>query len=329
MDCSNINLKKGNSNSNVKELQQLLAGYGYYDGNIDNSFGDMTLTAVKEFQKDTGLIVDGVVGSVTCRKLNSLKIITTELKKGVSNVYVIIVQRKLKQLKYYNNKVDGLYGNVTVESVKSYQQSRNLKVDGIVGTITYNSLLNTVKADNGIYISSPHYESKGCNKLGQCTGYWCACVSFSQLLKKWGITKYSQKTIAGYMGTTTAGTGHWGIETGIAKIAKLEGLNLKVEWKNFSDLGSNQKERFKKLGEIFSNPNKGVILHDLYRNKFGHYETLKTVNTNNNTLIVLNSLGDKCNSPAYCGYLETRSYNNMVSYISGINQKSLCIITKN
>lgn len=338
LDCNKINIKKGSNGSEVKEIQTLLTQYGFYDGKIDGSYGDLSVTAVKNFQKQMGLVVDGIIGPLTCKKLGSLSSINTELKKGSTNDYVTIVQNKLKQLGYYTASIDGSYGDKSITSVKSYQKNKGLVVDGIVGTLTYNSLLSATKSSsggsssstvsNGVYTSSPHYESSGCNKLGQCTGYWCACVSFSQLLRKWGITKYSQKTIAGYMGTTTAGTGHWGIETGIAKIAKLEGLNLKVEWKNFSDLGSNQKERFKKLGEIFSNPNKGVIVHDLYRNKFGHYETLKTINTNNSNMVVLNSLGNKCGSPAFCGYLETRSYGVMASYLGGISQKSICIITK-
>lgn len=338
LNCNNINLKKGSSGAEVREIQSLLTQYGYYDGKIDGDYGDMTITAIKSFQKAIGLVVDGITGPITCKKLGSLNTISKELKNGSSGEYVIIVQNKLKQLGYYTATIDGAYGNKTITSVQNYQKNKGLTVDGIVGNITYSSLLKATKTSsgstgtntvsNGIYTSSPHYESSGCNKLGQCTGYWCACVSFSQLLRKWGITKYSQKTIAGYMGTTTAGTGHWGIETGIAHIAKLEGLNLKVEWKNFSDLGTTQKERFKKLGEIFSNPNKGVIVHDLYRNQFGHYETLKTINTNKGNVVILNSLGNKCNSPAYCGYLETRSYGTMASYLSGISQKSICIVTK-
>lgn len=342
LDCNNINLKKGSTGSAVKETQILLTNYGYYTGKIDGKYGDMSVDSVKSFQKDMNLVVDGWVGTITCKKLNTLSKLNNNLKNGNSGMYVIIVQNKLKQLGYYTASVDGKYGTKTVNSVKNYQKNNGLAVDGIVGSITYPSLLKATKTNsnnsttsntnstvnNGVYTSEPHYENSGCTGIGQCTGYWCACISFRQILKKWGITKYSQKTIAGYMGTTTAGTGHWGIETGISKIAKLEGLNLKVEWKDFSDLGSTLKERFKKLGEIFSNPNKGVIIHDLYRNQYGHYETLKKINTNNNTMVVLNSLGNKCGAPAYCGYLETRTYTNMASYIAGISQKSVCIITK-
>ena len=53
----------------------------------------------------------------------------------------------------------------------------------------------------------------------------------------------------------------------------------------------------------------------------------KKVNMNNNTVTVLNSLGSKCSAPAYCGSLEVRSFATMESYLRGISQKSICIVT--
>ena len=60
-------LKKGASGSNVKELQKLLIDKGYSCGSkgADGKFGNDTLAAVKAFQKDNGLKVDGVVGEST------------------------------------------------------------------------------------------------------------------------------------------------------------------------------------------------------------------------------------------------------------------------
>lgn len=43
-------------------LQQLLTDYGYDPGVIDGDFGPNTENAVKEFQGDYGLTVDGIVG---------------------------------------------------------------------------------------------------------------------------------------------------------------------------------------------------------------------------------------------------------------------------
>ena len=47
----------------VKQIQCLLAYLGYYVGNVDGIYGQMTATSVRAFQKDyTALEVDGVAG---------------------------------------------------------------------------------------------------------------------------------------------------------------------------------------------------------------------------------------------------------------------------
>lgn len=353
INCTKINVKQGTSGEYTTEVQKYLKYYGYYDGKIDGSCGTYTSESIKKFQKANGLKVDGIFGSLSCQKSNingkdisnSSKDISLDTFKDMLQRYTDYVKTKAREpnIMYLNKEYPYEYVSLKqfVDIKKRYEQfikdnGREPKLLTINKTVTTTTkttsttqtVTTTPSTNKTIFTSSPHYESSGCNRMGQCTGYWCACVSFSQILKKFGITKYSQKTIAGYMGTTTAGTGHGGIETGIWKIAKLEGITLKVEWKNFSDLGNTTKERYKTLGEIMANPKKGVIIHDLYRNQFGHYETLKTINLNNNNIVVLNSLGNKCNSPAFCGYLETRSMGNMSSYIGGISQKSICIITK-
>lgn len=57
--------------THVKWLQTRLISKGYSCGKygIDGSFGNDTLAAVKKFQKDKGLVVDGYVGKDTHKKL--------------------------------------------------------------------------------------------------------------------------------------------------------------------------------------------------------------------------------------------------------------------
>ena len=71
LNCNNINLKKGSTGEQVKEAQTLLKQLSYYNVKLDGDYGDLTVTAVKAFQKKQGtLAVDGVIGPVTCKKLN-------------------------------------------------------------------------------------------------------------------------------------------------------------------------------------------------------------------------------------------------------------------
>ena len=64
-------LSKGSTGSKVKALQALLKGYGYNLGSwgVDGDFGAATDTAVKQYQRDRGLVVDGIVGKATWSKL--------------------------------------------------------------------------------------------------------------------------------------------------------------------------------------------------------------------------------------------------------------------
>ena len=55
----------GSLGKDVVFLQQQLTAKGYSVGTIDGIFGSKTLEAVKTFQADYGLIIDGVVGVKT------------------------------------------------------------------------------------------------------------------------------------------------------------------------------------------------------------------------------------------------------------------------
>ena len=62
-------LKKGARGNITKLLQEKLVSLGYNTNGIDGIFGIGTKKAVLSFQKSNGLVVDGIVGQNTWRKL--------------------------------------------------------------------------------------------------------------------------------------------------------------------------------------------------------------------------------------------------------------------
>lgn len=86
LDCTKTLKKNTSTGEDVTKLQKGLQYVGYYlkYGNstlkVDGKFLTYTDWAVKQFQKDNGLLQDGEVGPVTCKKLNE----KINAKAGVS-----------------------------------------------------------------------------------------------------------------------------------------------------------------------------------------------------------------------------------------------------
>ncbi len=59
----------GSRGEEVKNIQRKLKNKGYYTGEIDGIYGSKTTAAVKRFQSDSGLTVDGIAGPKTLKAL--------------------------------------------------------------------------------------------------------------------------------------------------------------------------------------------------------------------------------------------------------------------
>ena len=58
-------LRKGSTHPAVRDLQQAMKALGHDPGPIDGVFGNATESAVKAFQQEREIPVDGIVGKVT------------------------------------------------------------------------------------------------------------------------------------------------------------------------------------------------------------------------------------------------------------------------
>ncbi len=78
------------TSSQNKQVQQKLKNLGYYTGSIDGIFGSKTRTAVKNFQRDYGLTVDGIVGTKTAKALGiSLSGTNASSSSSNSDLYLL------------------------------------------------------------------------------------------------------------------------------------------------------------------------------------------------------------------------------------------------
>lgn len=162
---------------------------------------------------------------------------------------------------------------------------------------------------------------EGCSGMGQCTPYYCGCNSLQQAFYRLTGILVPESTIAGWAGTTQDGTDHEGLNTAVAMFNRKYNKNVKIVWYNFNELGATNNARWAKIKSLMATG--ALFFHLLYRNEYGHYEVPFKIGED---LKILNSLGDRCNYPAYCGYIETRTRAEQESYIAGISQKSVAYL---
>ena len=107
----------------VKQLQKYLSRFGYYAGNIDGEYGDITKQAVTEYQKATGILeVDGIAGpktkkfmSTTRRCANVDAFATNDVKDNeTEGAESIINERKETEVTYSVTLIPGYLNNNTV-----------------------------------------------------------------------------------------------------------------------------------------------------------------------------------------------------------------------
>ncbi|MFD2617323.1 peptidoglycan-binding protein [Terrilactibacillus laevilacticus] len=155
-------LYKGTTDDDVKTLQDILRETGHYK--IKNStgyFGHSTEKAVKSFQSEENLKVDGIVGDQTKNALFRFIAEKLTLKMGSTGEDVKQLQNVLSDKGYYRAKMDGVFGSLTKKAVVDLQKQNNITVDGIVGPETYQFL---AKGENKHKTSPP---SKSSESIGR------------------------------------------------------------------------------------------------------------------------------------------------------------------
>ena len=144
---------------------------------VNGLMGRATREALRRFQEQEGLTIDGIGGPETERALiearsqrrshapeasepgpeqsewyefDTLELESPAtqplLRRGSRGSAVIDLQNRFTALGFSPGSADGIFGSLTEAAVKSFQRSRGLAADGIVGPQTWGALLGTAPA---------------------------------------------------------------------------------------------------------------------------------------------------------------------------------------
>lgn len=136
-------LSYGEKSDEVRSYQKRLYRLGYLTTDPDGTFGRDTVNAVKMFQQQNGLIVDGHIGPMTKELLMSDQAQSSVIGIGDNNSTVTRIQSRLRELGYLDAKATGYFGSSTEAAVLGFQKENGLSRDGKVGKSTMRTLFSS------------------------------------------------------------------------------------------------------------------------------------------------------------------------------------------
>lgn len=131
-----IDIKRGMNAPVVMEIQERLMELGFMDWDEPTDFfGPNTREAVRLFQRQHGLNIDGAVGLQTYEALFADTAQKYTITVGIEDDDVHALQVRLRELGYIN-KATSYFGDETEAAVKKFQERNGLSPDGKVGEST-------------------------------------------------------------------------------------------------------------------------------------------------------------------------------------------------
>jgi len=139
-------LRLGDSGPEVSDLRARLSRLGLLCEDASDVFDDTVDRAVRHFQQERGLTIDGVVGTQTLRHIEearwqlgdrSLSYTPGHLMRGDD---VQALQRRLTTLGFNVGRIDGIFGPLTDSALREFQRGVAVSADGTAGVQTFRAL---------------------------------------------------------------------------------------------------------------------------------------------------------------------------------------------
>ncbi|MDQ0207002.1 C40 family peptidase [Alkalicoccobacillus murimartini] len=153
-------LRVGSSGNQVTQLQSQLRSAGFLNKEPNGQYDNATRDAVRSFQQNKKLQVDGIAGPQTFAALNNTgskapapsnqtntntnqakpSASSSVLRVGSRGAAVTELQSQLRSVGVFNQNPTGYYGNDTRDAVRKFQSANGLSADGIAGPKTFAKL---------------------------------------------------------------------------------------------------------------------------------------------------------------------------------------------
>jgi N-acetylmuramoyl-L-alanine amidase len=157
--------RRGDSGAAVAEICDRLRRLGLLSDSDTSEpsppfFDDAVDQAVRAFQQQRGLTVDGIVGVQTFRHLEEARwqlgdrILSFRAGWLISGDDVRALQQRLAGLGFHLDRVDGIFGPQTDRALREFQRSVGVNSDGTCGPETYRALARLARTMSGGAVSS-------------------------------------------------------------------------------------------------------------------------------------------------------------------------------
>lgn len=177
-------LRRGDQGAGVREVRQRLAALGFLRPDPPGAhvagaddFDDDLDRAVRAFQQERGLLVDGAVGPSTYRTLEEAgwrlgdRVLTHLPGSVMSGDDVLLLQQRLLGFGFDVGRVDGRFGSRTDRAVRDFQRNVGVPADGTCGPATLKALArlapivrgglpNKLRAEEAVRVAGPHLPGK-------------------------------------------------------------------------------------------------------------------------------------------------------------------------
>jgi N-acetylmuramoyl-L-alanine amidase len=169
--------RRGDAGPAVAEIRAKLRTLGLLEAEPDPGggasayFDAATDRAVREFQQQRGLTVDGIVGAATYQTLDEARwrlgdrILFYSPARLLAGDDVASLQQRLLDMGFDCGRADGLFGAETEQALREFQRNVGIKADGTCGPSTFKALSQLARTVTG---GQPHAlrESEAINRAG-------------------------------------------------------------------------------------------------------------------------------------------------------------------